>query len=184
MSTVATPAITTWNVDSVHSVVEFKVKHMMISNVKGQFTSVTGTLSLHETDLTQSSVEASIEIASIHTRDEGRDAHLKGTDFFDAEQFPTMQLKSTHITLKSDGELVVTGDLTIKGVTRSVQFAVEGPSPAAKDPWGSTRIGVAATTKINRKDFGLTWNAALEAGGLMVGEDISITLDLQFVKQA
>src|SRR5271163_4209373 len=184
MSTVATPAITTWNIDSTHSVVEFKVKHMMISNIKGQFTGVTGTLSLHEADLTLSSVEAAIEIASIHTRDEGRDAHLKGTDFFDAEQFPTMQLKSTHIALKSDGELVVTGDLTIKGVTRSVLFAVEEPSAAAQDPWGNTRIGVAATTKINRKDFGLTWNAALEAGGLMVGEDISITLDLEFVKQA
>jgi polyisoprenoid-binding protein YceI len=185
MSTLtAAPAITTWNVDSTHSVVEFKVKHMMISNMKGQFTSVTGTLSLDEADLTQSTVEAAIEIASIHTRDEGRDAHLKGADFFDAEQFPAMQLKSTHIALKSDGELVVTGDLTIKGVTRSVQFAVEGPTPGTKDPWGNTRIGVAASTKINRKDFGLTWNAALEAGGLMVGEDVSITLDLEFVKQA
>ena len=182
MSTLATPAITTWNVDSVHSVVEFKVKHMMISNVKGQFTGVTGTLSLDEADLTQSSVEAAIEIASIHTRDEGRDAHLKSADFFDAEQFPTMQLKSTHIALKSDGELVVTGDLTIKGVTRSVAFAVEGPSEAAQDPWGGTRIGVAATTKINRKDFGLTWNAALETGGFLVGEDVHITLDLEFIK--
>ena len=182
MSTLATPAITTWNVDSVHSVVEFKVKHMMISNVKGQFTGVTGSLSLHEADLMQSSVEAAIEIATIRTRDEGRDAHLKGADFFDAEQFPTMQFKSTHIALKSHGELVVTGDLTIKGVTRSVQFAVEGPTAAAKDPWGNTRIGVSATTKINRKDFGLTWNAALEAGGVMVGEEITITLDLQFVK--
>ena len=95
-----------------------------------------------------------------------------------------MQLKSTHIALKSDGELVVTGDLTIKGITHSVQFAVEGPSPATKDPWGNTRIGLSATTKINRKEFGLTWNAALEAGGLMVGEDVSITLDLELVKQA
>jgi polyisoprenoid-binding protein YceI len=182
MSTVASPAITTWNIDPVHSVVEFKVKHMMISNVKGQFTGVTGTLSLDEADLTQSSVEAAIEIGSIHTRDEGRDAHLKGADFFDAEQFPTMNLKSTHIAVKADGELVVTGDLTIKSVTRSVQFAVEGPTAAAKDPWGNMRVGVSATTKINRKDFGLTWNAALEAGGVMVGEEITITLDLQFVK--
>jgi len=177
-------AITTWNVDPAHSAVEFKVKHMMISNVKGHFTGVTGTLSLHEADLTQSSVEAAIEIASIHTRDEGRDAHLRSEDFFDAEKFPTMNLKSTHIALKSHGELVVTGDLTIKGITHSVQFAVEGPSAATKDPWGGTRIGVAATTTINRKDFGLTWNAALDAGGLMLGEDIKITLDLEFVKQA
>ncbi len=184
MSTVATPAITTWNVDSTHSVVEFKVKHMMISNLKGHFTGVTGTLSLDEADLTQSSVEAAIEIASIDTMDEGRDAHLKAADFFDAEQFPTMKLKSTHVARKSDGELVVTGDLTIKGVTRSVKFAVEGPTPATKDPWGNTRIGLAATTKINRKDFGLTWNAALEAGGVMVSEDVSISLDLELVKQA
>jgi polyisoprenoid-binding protein YceI len=183
-ATVAAPAITTWNVDSTHSVVEFKVKHMMISNLKGHFTAVSGTLSLDESDLTQSSVEAAIEIASINTLDAGRDAHVKAEDFFDAEQFPTMKLKSTHIAVKSDGELVVTGDLTIKGVTRSVKFAVEGPTPETKDPWGNTRMGVAATTKINRKDFGLTWNAALEAGGLMVSEDVSITLDLQFVKQA
>ena len=184
MSTVAAPAITTWNVDSTHSVVEFKVKHMMISTSKGQFTGVTGTLSLNEDDLTQSSVEAAIEVASIRTLDEARDAHLKSADFFDADQFPTMELKSTHIALKSDGELVVTGDLTIKGVTRSVQFAVEGPTAATKDPYGNTRIGLAATTKINRKDFGLTWNAALETGGLVVGEDVSIALDLEFVKQA
>jgi len=183
MSTIAAPAITTWKVDSNHSVVEFKVKHMMISNLKGQFSGVSGTLCLNEADLTQSSVEAAIEIASIHTRHEERDAHLKGADFFDVDKFPTMQLKSTHIALKSDGELVVTGDLTIKDSTRSVQFAVERPSAVTKDPWGNMRIGVAATAQINRKEFGLTWNAALEAGGLVVGEEISITLDLEFVKQ-
>jgi polyisoprenoid-binding protein YceI len=184
MNTLIAPATTTWNIDSTHSVVEFKVKHMMISNMKGQFTSVTGTLSLDEADLAQSSVEAAIEVTSIHTRDENRDAHLKSADFFDAEQFPTMQLKSTHIALKPDGEMAVTGDLTIKGVTRKVVFAVEGPTPATKDPWGNTRIGVVASTKINRKDFGLTWNAVLEAGGVMVSEDVSITMDLEFVKQA
>ena len=184
MNTVANPVITAWSVDSIHSVVEFKVKHMMISNLKGHFTRVTGTLLLNEADLTQSSVDASIEIDSIHTRDEDRDAHLKAAEFFDAEMFPTMHLKSTHIALTSGGELVVTGDLTIKGITRSVQFEVEGPSPATKDPFGNTRIGVAATTIINRKDFGLTWNKALEAGGFMVGEDISIALDLEFVKDA
>ena len=184
MSTLAPAAITIWNVDSVHSVVEFKVKHMMISNLKGRFTRVSGTLSLHEADLTQSSVEAAIEIESIHTLDEDRDAHLKGADFFDAEQFPAMHFKSTHVALKSDGELVVTADLTIKGVTRSVAFAVEGPTPETKDPWGNTRIGVAATTEINRKDFGLTWSGALETGGLIVGEDISIAMELEFVKQA
>ena len=182
MSTLATPAISTWNIDPVHSVAEFKVKHMMISNVKGHFTGVNGVLSLHETDVTFSGVEAAIEVATINTRDEGRDAHLKSADFFNADQFPTMSLKSTSIGRNGDGDLVVAGDLTIRGVTRKVEFAVDGPSPAAKDPWGNTRIGLSATTKINRKDFGLTWNAALETGGLLVGEEITITLDLQFVK--
>jgi len=182
MSTLATPAISTWNIDPVHSVAEFKVKHMMISNVKGHFTGVNGVLSLYETDVTFSGVEAAIEVATINTRDEGRDAHLKSPDFFNADQFPTMSLKSTSIGRNGDGDLVVAGDLTIRGVTRKVEFAVEGPSPAAKDPWGNTRIGLSATTKINRKDFGLTWNAALETGGLLVGEEITITLDLQFVK--
>jgi polyisoprenoid-binding protein YceI len=120
---------------------------MMISNLKGHFSGVTGTLYLNEADLTQSSVEAAIEIASIHTRHEERDAHLKSAEFFDAEKFPTIRLKSTQIALKSDGELVVTGDLTIKDATRSVQLAVEGPSPATKDPWSNMRIGVAATAQ-------------------------------------
>ena len=182
MSTLATtPAISTWNIDPVHSIAEFKVKHMMISNVKGQFTGVNGTLSLHETDVTNSGVKAAIEVASINTRDEGRDAHLKSADFFNADEFPTMSLNSTRITRNADGDLAVAGDLTIRGVTRNVDFVVDGPSPAAKDPWGNTRIGLAATTKINRKDFGLTWNAALETGGVLVGEEITITLDLQFV---
>jgi polyisoprenoid-binding protein YceI len=155
---------------------------MIISNVKGQFTAVKGVLSLHETDVTFSGVEAAIEVASINTRDEGRDTHLKSADFFDADQFPTMSLKSKRITRNVDGDLVVAGDLTIRDVTRNVEFDVEGPSPAAKDPWGNTRIGLAATTKINRKDFGLSWNGALETGGVLVGEEITITLDLQFVK--
>ena len=182
MSTLATPATSTWNIDPVHSVAEFKVKHMMISNVKGQFTAVKGVLSLHETDVTLSGVEAEIEIASINTRDEGRDTHLKSADFFNADQFPAMYLKSTRITRNADGDLVVAGDLTIRDITRNVEFVVHGPSPAGKDPWGNTRIGLEATTKINRKDFGLTWNAALETGGVLVGEEITVTLDLQFVK--
>lgn len=183
MSTLATPltAITTWNIDPVHSVAEFKVKHMMISNVKGQFPKVTGALTLDELDLTNSHVEASIEAASIETRDEQRDAHLKSADFFDVEKFPTLSFKSTSISLIRDGELAVEGDLTIRGVTRKVRFSVEGPTPPAKDPWGNTRVAVSATTKINRKDFGLTWNAALEAGGILVGDEVTITLDVQFV---
>jgi polyisoprenoid-binding protein YceI len=184
MSTLASPqtSTTTWNIDPVHSVAEFKVKHMMISNVKGQFPKVTGTLALDESDLANSQVEASIEAASIETRDPQRDAHLKSADFFDVEKFPILSFQSTRITLVWDGELAVEGNLTIRGVTRKVLFSVEGPTPPAKDPWGNTRVAVSATTKINRKDFGLTWNAALETGGILVGDEVTITLEVEFLK--
>jgi len=184
MSTLATPrtAVGTWNIDPVHSVAEFKVKHMMISNVKGQFTRVKGFLARDEADLTNSRVEASVDAASINTRDDQRDAHLKSADFFDVEKFPTLSFKSTKVTQIAGGELAVAGELTIHGVTRNVAFTVEGPTEPGKDPWGNTRIGLSATTKINRKDFGLTWNSPLETGGILVGDEVTITLDVQFVK--
>jgi polyisoprenoid-binding protein YceI len=184
MSALATPqtAVSTWNIDPAHSAAEFKVRHMMISNVKGQFAKVTGVLNFDESDVTKSYVEAAIDATSINTREEQRDAHLKSADFFHVEQHPTLSFKSTHIRQKRDGELTVAGDLIIRGTTRNVVFTVEGPTPPAKDPWGNTRIGLAATTKVNRKDFGLTWNAALETGGILVGDEVTITLDVQFVK--
>jgi polyisoprenoid-binding protein YceI len=173
---------TTWNIDPAHSVAEFKVKHMMIANVKGQFSKVSGVLVRDESDPANDRAEATIEAASIHTHDEQRDAHLKSADFFHVEKFPTLHFKSTGINVVGEGELSVEGDLTIHGVTRKVRFAVEGPTPPVKDPWGNTRIGVSASTKISRKDFGLTWNTALETGGILVGDDVTITLDAQFVK--
>ena len=184
MSTLAIPrtAITTWNIDPVHSTAEFKVKHMMISNVKGQFTGVKGALTLDEANLTNAHVEATIDAASINTHEAQRDTHLKSADFFDVEKFPTLSFKSTRVTRTRGGELAVEGDLTIHGVARTVVFAVEGPTAPGKDPWGNTRLGLAAITKINRKDFGLTWNAALETGGILVGDEVTITLDVQFVK--
>ena len=184
MSTLATPqtATTTWNIDPAHSVAEFKVKHMMISNVKGHFAKVTGTLTLDESDLTRSKATASIEASSIETRDAQRDAHLKSADFLHVEKFPSLSFSSTRISLVRDGELAVEGDLTIRGVTRKVAFNVEGPTPPTKDPWGNTRVGVSATTKINRKDYGLTWNAALETGGILVGDEVTITLEVEFIK--
>jgi polyisoprenoid-binding protein YceI len=181
-TTTAATAATTWNIDPAHSSAEFKVKHMMISNVKGQFAKVTGTLTLDESDLSKSRVEALIEAASLETRDAQRDAHLKSADFFHVEKFPTLTFKSTAIRLVRAGELAIEGDLTIRDATRKVVFEVEGPTPPAKDPWGNTRIAVSATTKISRKDFGLTWNAALEGGGILVGDEVTITLDVQFVK--
>ncbi len=183
MSTVTTPqvATTTWNIDPVHSTAQFKVKHMMIANVKGEFTGVRGTLKLDSADITKSQAQASIDATTINTREAQRDAHLKSADFFDVEKFPTLSFQSTRVSPRGEGELTVAGDLTIHGVTRSVVFEVEGPSAPLKDPWGNTRIGLSATTRINRKDFGLTWNAALETGGILVGDDVTITLDVEFV---
>lgn len=180
--TQAQAAISTWNIDPVHSVAEFKVKHMMISNVKGEFTRLSGVLTLDEANVTRSKVEATIDAASITTRDPQRDAHLQSADFFDAVKYPTLSFRSTSVERKREGELVLKGDLTMHGVTQPVTLAVEGPSPAAKDPWGNLRIGLSAETKINRKDFGLTWNSALESGGILVGEDITIMLDVEFIK--
>jgi len=176
-------ATTIWNIDPVHSHAEFKVRHMMISNVKGEFKGVTGTLKLNSEDLTQSGVEVSIDAATVNTGDAQRDAHLKSADFFDVEKFPALTFKSNRVSKNNkDGVLTAAGELTIHGVTRNVAFEVEGPSAPMKDPWGNTRIGLSATTRINRKDFGLTWNAALETGGILVGDDVTMTLDVQFIK--
>ena len=184
MSTPAAPQAqtTTWSIDPVHSVVEFKVKHMMISHVKGQFTRLAGVLTRDEDDVTRSSVEVSVDAASIHTRDEQRDAHLRSADFLDVEKFPALTFKSTRVARTSGGELSVAGDLTIHGVTREVVFEVDGPAPPAKDPWGNIRLGLSAATKISRKDYGLTWNATLETGGFLVGDEVTISLDVQFLK--
>jgi polyisoprenoid-binding protein YceI len=176
-------ATTTWNIDPVHSHAEFKVRHMMISNVKGEFKGVTGTLKLNREDLTKSGVEVSIDAATANTGDAQRDAHLKSADFFDVEKFPALTFKSNRVSKNNkDGVLTAAGELTIHGVTRNVVFEVEGPSAPMKDPWGNTRIGLSATTRINRTDFGLNWNAALETGGILVGDDVTMTLDVQFIK--
>jgi polyisoprenoid-binding protein YceI len=182
MNTTVAPQVTTWNIDPAHSVAEFKVKHMMISNVKGRFGGVKGSLRLDDENITQSYVEASVDAASVDTHEPQRDAHLKSPDFFHVEKFPSLSFTSNRIARKGDGELEVTGDLTIRGITRIVIFTVDGPSAPAKDPWGNVRLGLAASTKISRKDFGLTWNAALETGGVLVGDDVTINLELEFVK--
>ena len=177
-------SVSTWNIDPTHSHAEFKVRHLMISNVKGSFPKVAGVLALDEADPAKSSVEATIEVASIETRDAQRDGHLKSADFFDVEKFPTMTFKSTKVTVEGAGAGMVEGELTIRDVTKTVVFDVEGPTPATKDPWGNLRVGVEATTKISRKEFGLTWSAPLEAGGVMIGDEVTITLEVEFVKAA
>jgi len=182
MSTAVSTKTSTWNIDPVHSTAQFKVKHMMISNVKGEFTKITGKLVLDESNITKSQVEAFIDAKTINTREPDRDTHLKSADFLDVEKFPNLSFKSTQISKNGENELSVEGDLTMRGVTRKVVFEVEGPSPPTKDPWGNTRIGLSATTRVNRKDFGLNWNSVLEAGGILVGEEVAISLDVEFVK--
>jgi polyisoprenoid-binding protein YceI len=172
----------TFNIDSTHSSANFSIKHMMIAKVHGGFEKVSGTLLLDSSDITKSSIDASIDAASINTREAQRDAHLKSADFFDVEKYPTLNFKSKKITKDGD-DLKITGDMTIHGVTKEVTFEVEGPSAEMKDPYGNIKIGISATTKIKRKDFGLSWNAALEAGGVLVGDDVSISLDIQFAKK-
>jgi polyisoprenoid-binding protein YceI len=176
-------ALTTWKLDPTHSHVEFKVRHMMISYVKGSFTGLSGTLTEHPADKALSSIDATIDVNTISTGNAQRDAHLKSADFLDAAQFGTMIFRSSRVQPKGEGRYDVTGDLTIHGRTRQQTFVVEGPTAPGKDPSGNTRIGLSATTKINRKDYGLNWNAALETGGILVGDDVNITIEAQFLNQ-
>jgi polyisoprenoid-binding protein YceI len=172
-----------YTIDPAHSSAQFSVRHMMISNVKGEFSKVSGTVVYDPANLAASRVEAVIDASSLNTRVEQRDKHLKSADFFDVEKYPTLTFRSKQIT-KASGKLLVKGDLTMHGVTREVTLEVEGPSAVMKDPMGNLRLGASATTTINRKDWGLTWNKALEGGGVLVGEDIAITLDIEAFRKA
>jgi polyisoprenoid-binding protein YceI len=181
-SIIAAEEFSTWNIDPAHSAAEFKVRHMMISNVKGKFSGLSGVLKLDETDYAHSTVEVSIPAASVRTVDEKLDAHLKAEDFFDVEKFPTLTFTSTNIHYTGRQEYEVAGDLTIRGVTKSVTLTVSEISEPAKDPWDNVRIGLSGSVRINRKDFGFIWNAPLEFGGVLVGDEVAITLDVQFIK--
>lgn len=170
-----------WNLDKAHSEIEFKVRHMMISSVKGLFEDFEVTLNSETEHLAESSVDVVIQVASINTKNEQRDQHLKSTDFFDVENFPQITFKSTEVITKSVDEFILKGDLTIKETTRPIELAVE-LGGLAKDHWGNTKVGYNVSGKINREDFGLTWNAVLETGGVMVSEDVKFTAEVQFVK--
>jgi len=174
---------TTWAIDPAHSTVGFGVKHMMFTTVRGRFGDIRGTITLDEQRLENSSVEVEIEVASIDTRDEKRDAHLRSPDFFDAEQFPTMTFRSTRVEPRRGDEARVTGDLTIHGVTREVTLDTT-MTGRGTNPWGVDVIGFEASTRISRKDFGLEWNVALESGGFLVGDEIKIELDIEAAKQS
>jgi polyisoprenoid-binding protein YceI len=173
---------TVWKIDPVHTHVQFSARHMMVSNVKGVFAKTEGTVTLDGDDFTRATVVADIDVASIDTREPQRDAHLKSADFLEVEKYPTITFRSTKIVPNGDA-YTMTGDLTIHGVTRPVQLAVAPPEPEAKDPWGGVRRGFEATGEISRKDFGLTWNQALETGGVLVGDKIKLALEVELIKQ-
>lgn len=172
-----------YTIDSAHSKAQFSIRHMMVSNVRGEFSKMKGTIDYDEKDPSAIRIEATIDVASINTGEPKRDEHLKSPDFFDVAKYPVITFRSKSARKTADG-LAVTGDLTIHGVTKEVVLQVEGPSPEVRDPWGNFRRGATATTKINRKDFGLTWNAALEAGGVVVGDEVAITIDVEAVRPA
>lgn len=177
-----TQGATTWEIDASHSSAAFKVRHMMVTNVRGEFTKLAGTVTFDPAKPEALVAKATIEVASIATRDEKRDAHLRSADFFDVEKYPTISFASTKVR-RADKGLEVTGDLTIHGTTREVVLHVDGPSPEHKDPWGNVKIGASAHTKIKRSDFQMTWNAALEAGGVLVGDEITIDIDLELARK-
>ncbi|MDD2852960.1 MAG: YceI family protein [Desulfuromonadaceae bacterium] len=172
----------TYNIDPDHTNVGFKVRHLMVSNVKGSFEKFTGTVDINDKDITKSKVNVTIDTASINTNVKKRDDHLRSPDFFDVAKYPTMTFTSKKITAVDTGKLIVTGNLTLHGITKEVALDVEGPSAESKDPWGNMRSGATATTKINRKDFGLLWNAALETGGVVVGDEVQIILEIEMIR--
>jgi polyisoprenoid-binding protein YceI len=171
-----------WEIDASHSRVGFGVKHMMVSTTRGQFTKYTGTIAVDDKDVTKSVVNVEIDAASVSTDNAKRDEHLRSPDFFDTAKFPKITFKSTKVEKKGE-DLAVTGDFTLHGVTKPVVLTVSGLTPEVKDPWGGVRRGATAKTKINRKDFGLGWNKALETGGFVVGDEVNIELEVELTKK-
>lgn len=180
-SATETSKTTTWTIDPSHSHAEFKVRHLMISNVRGEFQKLEGSVTFDPKNPEAATVRASIDVASINTREPKRDDHLRSPDFFDVANHPKIEFVSKKIR-RADAGLEIIGDLTIRGTTREVVLAVDGPTSEQSDPWGNVRVGASATTKIKRSDFGVTWNAALETGGVVVGDEIQIQLDVELIK--
>jgi polyisoprenoid-binding protein YceI len=173
----------TWQIDPDHSSFQFKVRHLMVSNVKGDFTKVKGAVTMDDKDISNLNVELTIDAASVNTGHAKRDEHLRASDFFDVAKYPTIIFVSKKVVKDGPDRLKVTGDLTIHGVTREVTVNVEGPTQEIKDPRGNFRRGAAGTARINRKDFGLIWNRALETGGVVVGEDVDIFVEIELIKK-
>jgi len=173
----------TWKLDPAHTGVHFKVRHLMVSNVRGEFEKVSGKIVYDEQDISRSSAEITIDAASINTRVAKRDDHLRSADFLDVAKHPHLVFRSTKVEKAGAGKLRMTGDLTIRGVTREVVLEIEGPTAEIQDPQGNTRVGGSASTKINRSDFGLTWNQVIETGGVVVGKEVEVIIDIEIVRE-
>jgi len=174
---------TQWQIDPAHSAAHFSVRHLMITNVRGEFTKISGGALINPVDPAKSSVQVTIEASSVNTREPQRDEHLRSADFFDVANHPTLTFRSQRIETLGAEHFKVTGDLTIRGVTKEVPFDVEGPTAPIKDPWGNIRVGVSASAKINRKDFGVAFNALTETGGVVVGDEVKITVEAELIQQ-
>lgn len=174
----------TWEIDPVHTSIEFSVRHMMVSTVKGQFEKVKGSLDLDDKDVTKSTVEVTIDLGSVNTHEPKRDGHLKSADFFNTPKFPTATFTSTKVQKAGKNKLKVTGELSLHGVTKPVVLEVEGPTDAYKTPFGTTVRGVHATGKIDRKDFDIGWNKVLDNGGVMVGNEVTLDLSAELSEKA
>ena len=183
LSLPAAAANSNWQIDPAHSSAQFSVRHMAISTVRGAFSKVTGSVVLDDKDVSKSTVEVTIDANSVDTRVPDRDNDLRSEKFFDVAHYPSITFKSKRVEQVAPGKLKVTGDLTIRGTTKEVVLDVEGPTAPMKDPWGNTRSAATATTKINRQDFGVKWNATLDNGGVVVGDDVSIIIDIELVKK-
>jgi polyisoprenoid-binding protein YceI len=180
----ASAATSNWQIDPAHSSAQFAVRHLAISTVRGAFSKVTGTVALDDQDVSKSIVDVTIDVASVDTRQPDRDNDLRSDKFFDVAHFPSITFKSKKVEQSAPGKLKVTGDLTIHGTTKEVVLDVDGPTAPMKDPWGNQRVAANASTKINRQDYGVKWNATLDNGGVVVGDDVSIVIDVELVKQA
>jgi polyisoprenoid-binding protein YceI len=174
----------TWQVDPQHSSAQFAVRHLGLSTVRGAFSKLSGTVSLDDQDITKSTVEVTIDVNTVDTREPDRDKDLRSERFFDVAHFPTMTFKSKKVEQLAPGKLRVTGDLTIHGTTKEVVLDVDGLTAPVKDPWGNQRVAASATTKINRQDYGVKWNAKLDNGGVVVGDDVNITIDVELIQKA
>jgi polyisoprenoid-binding protein YceI len=180
----AAAATSTWQIDPAHTAAQFSVRHLAISTVRGAFSKVTGTVIFDDKDASKSSVDVTIDVSTVDTREPNRDKDLMSDHFFDVAHYPTMTFKSTKVEQAGAGKLKVTGNLTIHGVTKEVVLDVDGPSAPVKDPWGNQRAAINATTKINRQDYGVKWNATMDIGGVVVGDDVSINIDAEMIQKS